>query len=94
VHVVGVVADRGLKPSHDGSGLPVRFAADVDASQTLVTVKYLAAVSSESGLLETLAGILEHRLVGEDPYDASTRVREGVRWIRAARHDVSLGCGD
>ena len=45
-------------------------------------MKDIAAVSSESGLLEALAGILELRLVGEDPYDLSTRVREGVRWIR------------
>jgi hypothetical protein len=72
----------------------VRFAADVDARQTLVTVKHLAAVSSESGLPEALEGILERRLVREDPYDASTRVREGVRWIRAARHSLSLGSED
>jgi hypothetical protein len=34
-----------------GSGLPVRFAADVDARKTLVTVKRIATVSSEPGPL-------------------------------------------
>ena len=78
-HVIGVVTDGGLDPSHHGARRPVRFAANVDARKTFITMKHLATVSSESGLLQELAGSLERRVVGEDRYDAPTRVREGVR---------------
>lgn len=92
-HVVGVLADYRLEPSHNGACRTVRFAADVDPGKTLVTVKHVAAVGSEPGLLQALAGIFERRVVGEDPYDTSTRIREGVRWVRAAGQDVSLRSG-
>jgi hypothetical protein len=50
-HMVGVVAERCLEPSHDVAGRPVRFALDVNACKSLVAVKYVAAVRSEAGPL-------------------------------------------
>lgn len=71
----------------------MRFACDIDARKAVVTMKHLAAVSSESGSLQAPARIFKRHVVCEYPDDASARVREGIRWGGAASHYVSLRSG-
>jgi hypothetical protein len=77
-NVLGVVAECGLKPSKNCAALPMRLAMDVDARQALLAVKYVAALGSESRPVQALAGVLEHRVIGEDPDDASAWIGERV----------------
>src|SRR3954467_13310271 len=62
----------------------------VDARKPLLAMEDLAAVGSEPALRQALAGVLEGRLVGEDPDHAPARVGEGVGWGVAGHSPLSL----
>ena len=75
-HVVGVIAQRRLQSPHEAAGPAVRRPFDIDARESLLAVQHLVAIGSEARLLQSLARVVDRRLLGEHRHDASTRIRE------------------